>query len=260
MPDASGKKLCFVVGPIGDEGSDTRIHADWLLEGIIQPVLADFPDFLVKRADQDARPGLIDVHMINDLLDAELVVADLSFHNPNAFYEIGIRHMTQKPIIHMQLTTETPPFDVNLYREIKFSRTRHSDVEKAKAELRLAVSAVLADGYQVTNPVTNARGYLKLEQTATPETRVLMDEMEGLKSRLDTMQSNLNFYMARPDNSPRTMGILDALRGQANHFEQPKSSDTGVTINALAHGLTADVPPMTGLSGNALAGWRTRGS
>ena len=94
--------------------------------------------------------------MINDLLDAELVIADLSFHNPNAFYEIGIRHMTQKPIIHMQLVTEKPPFDVNLYREIKFSRTRHSDVEKAKEELKLAVDAVLADGYQVTNPVTNA--------------------------------------------------------------------------------------------------------
>jgi hypothetical protein len=88
-----GDKLCFVVGPIGDEGSEIRNHADWLLNGIIQPVLAGFPEFRVKRADQDARPGLIDVHMINDILDAELVIADLSFLNPNVFYEISIRHM-----------------------------------------------------------------------------------------------------------------------------------------------------------------------
>jgi len=86
MPD---NKLCFVIGPIGDEGTDFRIHADWLLEGIIQPVLSEFPEFNVKRADHDARPGLIDAQMINDLLNAELVIADLSFSNPNAFYEIG---------------------------------------------------------------------------------------------------------------------------------------------------------------------------
>jgi hypothetical protein len=90
------KKLCFVIGPVGDEESDTRVHADWLLEGVIEPVTTEFPDFVVKRADRDPRPGLIDAQMINDLLNADLVVADLSFSNPNAFYEMGIRHMAQK--------------------------------------------------------------------------------------------------------------------------------------------------------------------
>jgi hypothetical protein len=46
-------KLCFVVGPIGDEDTDQRVHADWLLEGIIEPVVADFPGFVVTRADKD---------------------------------------------------------------------------------------------------------------------------------------------------------------------------------------------------------------
>jgi hypothetical protein len=88
------------------------------LEGIIEPVMKHFPEFTVKRADEDPRPGLIDSQLIGDLLNADLVIADLSFLNPNVFYEIGIRHMAQKPIIHMQLTTEKPPFDVSLYRAI----------------------------------------------------------------------------------------------------------------------------------------------
>ena len=129
--------------------------------------MAGFPEFQVKRADQDARPGLINVQMINDLLNAELVIADLSLLNPNAFYEIGIRHMTEKPIIHMQLATERTPFDVSSYRGIKFAHTRFSDVEKAKEELKNFVDAVLAPDYQPENPVTNARGRLKLEQNAT---------------------------------------------------------------------------------------------
>jgi hypothetical protein len=49
--------------------SDTAAH---------KPVLANFPEFDVKRADHDARPGLIDVQMINALLNAELDIADLS--------------------------------------------------------------------------------------------------------------------------------------------------------------------------------------
>jgi len=188
MPDVAAKKLCFVVGPIGGEGTEIRDHADWLLDGIIRPVLADFSDFWVKRADQDARPGLIDVQMINDLLNAELVIADLSLLNPNTFYEIGIRHMTQKPIIHMQLAHEQIPFDVSLYRAIKFLRARFKDIEKAKEDLRLFVRAVLAPDYQPENPVSNAIGRLKLEQSATPEMRVIMEEIEQLKNEINTVR------------------------------------------------------------------------
>src|SRR5271165_6168300 len=183
-----GEKLCFVVGPIGDEGSDFRVHADWLLKGIIQPVLDGYPEFQVKRADQDTRPGLIDVHMINDILDAELVIADLSYLNPNAFYEIGLRHMAEKPIIHMHLvTTERIPFDVSLYRTVEFALARFPDIEKAKEDLRNQVEAVLAPDYQPENPVTNARGRLKLEQSATPEMRLMMEDIDQIKSRLNTM-------------------------------------------------------------------------
>jgi hypothetical protein len=41
------------------------------------PVMSTFSNLQVKRADHDTRPGLIDVQMINDLLNAELVIADL---------------------------------------------------------------------------------------------------------------------------------------------------------------------------------------
>jgi hypothetical protein len=96
------------------------------------PVMSTFSNLQVKRADHDTRPGLIDVQMINDLLNAELVIADLSLSNPNAFYEIGIRHMTQKPIIHMQLATESVPFDQTLFRSVRFLHARGSRMLKKR--------------------------------------------------------------------------------------------------------------------------------
>jgi hypothetical protein len=88
------QKLCFVIGPIGDAGTEARTHADWLLNGIIRPVFqVHFPDYLVQRADEIKAPGDINSQIINRLMSAALVIADMSMHNANAFYELAVRHM-----------------------------------------------------------------------------------------------------------------------------------------------------------------------
>jgi hypothetical protein len=192
------KKLCFVVGPLGEPDSDTRTHADWLLEEIVERVLDDFPEYVVVRADKIAQPGMIDAQIIRNLIEADLVIADLSALNPNAFYEIGIRHMIQKPIIHMQLIDDKIPFDVSLYRATKFSRTRPADLRRAREELKQAVKAIGAEGYIVDNPVTRARGQINLEQHATPEQKVLMEQVKSMQSRLDALEGESTVTPARP--------------------------------------------------------------
>jgi hypothetical protein len=146
---ADEKKTCFVIGPIGAPDSEDRLHADWLLEEIIEPVMDEHQDFKVERADKLAQPGLIDAQVINLLHSAELVIADLTTLNPNAFYEIGIRHMVQKPIIHMQRADQRPPFDVSLYRAILFKMSRPAELKEARAALKAQVAAVLAADYVV---------------------------------------------------------------------------------------------------------------
>lgn len=41
---------------------------------------------------------IIQSTIINDLLDADLVIADLSDHNPNVLFELGVRMAHDKPI------------------------------------------------------------------------------------------------------------------------------------------------------------------
>src|SRR5687767_3080100 len=116
MPETK-QKVCFVVSPIGDAGTKERIHADWLLDGIINPVFeAHFKDYMVERSDKVKLPGMIDSQVINRLHEAELVIVDMSLRNPNVFYEMGIRHMKRLPIIHMFLAGEDIPFDVKPHR------------------------------------------------------------------------------------------------------------------------------------------------
>ena len=82
------QELCFVIGPIGEVGTEFRLHADWLLKGIIRPVFNQhFPEFKVERADEIKATGNISSQIITRLTEAKLVIADMSLHNANAFYE-----------------------------------------------------------------------------------------------------------------------------------------------------------------------------
>jgi hypothetical protein len=186
----AAKKVCFVIGPIGDAGTDTRRHADWLLEGIVEPVFnTHFQDFIVERSGKISAPGSISSQIIIRLHTAELVIADMSQANANAFYEMGIRHMKRLPTIHMFSEGQNIPFDVKPYRAIPFKCAEPKDLKAAQAALKAAIEEAIKPGFVVDNPVTQARGVEKLEETATPEQRVLLDQVQQIQRRLDEMEN-----------------------------------------------------------------------
>lgn len=157
-------KLCFVIGPIGSHKSEDRVHADTLLKKIIKPTFAKhFTIFNVERADEISRPGLIDSQVITHLIEADLVVADLTGRNANAFYELGIRHMLQKPVIHLYRRGDVIPADIAPYRAIEFSDSDKWEIRDAKQALRRAVSEVLLPNFFIENPVTRSVGFIRLQ-------------------------------------------------------------------------------------------------
>ncbi len=181
--------VCFVVSPIGNDGSPERIHADWLLEGIIKPVFdAHHPNYKIIRADKMPAPGMIDVQIIEHLLDAELVIADITTLNPNVFYEIGVRHVVNKAIIHMVRANDPIPFDIKLFRHIPFSVATPQALEEAKVALKEALEATFAEDFKVDNPVTRTRGVVKFEESATPGEKVMQEQLEGLNARVALLE------------------------------------------------------------------------
>jgi len=78
------KKVCFVIGPIGEKDSDVRKHADRVMNEIINPVVNKF-GYEVIRADKYSIPGQITSQIVELIANADLLIADLSFHNPQCF-------------------------------------------------------------------------------------------------------------------------------------------------------------------------------
>jgi uncharacterized protein (DUF2267 family) len=108
---------CFVVMGFGkkvDFETGRTLDLDKAYEYIIKPGVAA-AGFDCVRADEIVHSGLIDVPMYEQLLNADVVVADLSTSNKNAYYELGVRHAL-KPyttIVICEDGIKTFPFDVN---------------------------------------------------------------------------------------------------------------------------------------------------
>ena len=83
-------KKCFVVSPIGEEGSEIRRRADQVYKYIISPVCEEC-GFEAIRVDKINQSDSITQTIIDYLTSSELVIADITGHNPNAFYEMGYR-------------------------------------------------------------------------------------------------------------------------------------------------------------------------
>src|SRR5262249_29845247 len=88
------KLRCFVVMGFGvktDLATGRKLDLDKSYKRIIKPV-AEAKGLECIRADELRYPGSIDVPMYDQPLTADVVIADLSTANPNALYELGIRH------------------------------------------------------------------------------------------------------------------------------------------------------------------------
>lgn len=129
------KRICFVVSPIGKEGTPERQNADDLLELVLQPALDRF-HFEVIRADKIPRPGIITSEIIQLVQNADLCIIDLTGHNPNVFYECGRRHETGKPFIQVIKKGETIPFDLSGIRTIFYDTSSPRSTNASVKEIQ----------------------------------------------------------------------------------------------------------------------------
>lgn len=140
------KYTCFVISPIGDEGSDIRQHADDLFEMVIGTALQKY-DFDIIRADRLSTIASITSEIIKLIQEADLCIVDITGQNANVMYECGRRHETGKPTILMAKNGEKLPFDINIMRTIFFELDTPRNVHKAMFTLQDFVDKIYKEGF-----------------------------------------------------------------------------------------------------------------
>ncbi|BBZ94337.1 hypothetical protein BRDID11004_47600 [Bradyrhizobium diazoefficiens] len=111
---------CFAIMPFVErEPARARGFFDEVLRALIAPAgrEAGFEVLTANREGSD----VIHATIVNQLLDADLVIADLTENNPNVLFELGLRLAEDKPIALIRAKGTAPIFDVdNMLRVFEY--------------------------------------------------------------------------------------------------------------------------------------------
>jgi tetratricopeptide (TPR) repeat protein len=120
------RQICFMVMPFGIKSTGlkpgegpTEVNFDTLWNNAIAPLLEDL-GYAPIRADADAGTLIVKA-MLERLVYADLILADLSIPNANVYYEIGVRHAArQRGCVLIAADWSRPLFDVAQMRHLTY--------------------------------------------------------------------------------------------------------------------------------------------
>lgn len=141
---------CFVIQGFNkkqDYTTGRTLNLDASYEVIREAVIEAGLDCV--RADEIRHSGMIDTPMYQRILEADLVIADLSTYNVNAAYELGIRHALRPFATIVVAESELKyPFDLNHIAITKYEHKGddilYGEAKRFKRELVATIREVMA--------------------------------------------------------------------------------------------------------------------
>lgn len=117
---------CFVIMPF-----DPSFDGIW--EVVVRPTVESIGDRCL-RADDIFAPGSILEDIIRSIRESDYIIADLTEHNPNVYYELGYAHALEKTVILITRGLDTLPFDLKHQRVVEYADTAEGSA-KLKSDL-----------------------------------------------------------------------------------------------------------------------------
>lgn len=189
-PNGLAPKTCFIVTPIGADDSSIRRATNGLNRSVLQPVLEEF-GYIFRVAHEISITGSIVNQVISNLLDSDLVIANLTGLNPNVMYELAVRHATKKPVISIAENGTKLPFDILDDRTLFYENDMSGTVDLAN-QLRIAIKTIEKHP-NADNPISRAQGTkILIENLDTKDAnRILVNRIDQIESLLSSLVKGL---------------------------------------------------------------------
>jgi hypothetical protein len=124
-------KLAFVAMPFAEGLEDTYLYG---IRGA-----CDNAGLQCKRADEIQHGGSIIEEVLDHIKRARVIIAELSDHNPNVFYEVGWAHALNRTTVLVSRKGTSLPFDVSHINTIFYASIKDLQ-DKLTARLRTLVA------------------------------------------------------------------------------------------------------------------------
>lgn len=155
MPEQTNTALFFAT--FGRAGSPERDRSNAVFDRIVCDV-AEHHGLRAVRADRSPEPGNLTAQTFRALMSSRVVICDLTYASPNVFYELGVVHACNIPVVLLRESTNSLPFYVRGERVIETGDQSTEEPGPAKDALSDALEVVLAPTYVPTSLVGQVLG------------------------------------------------------------------------------------------------------
>lgn len=190
------KPTCFVIMPFSDPEGYEVDHFKNVYKFTFKPAI-EAAGYTALRIDENSVSNLIHSKMMNELVNAPMVLCDLSTNNPNVLYELGIRHAFDKPVVLVQEFNQERIFDIGGITIVPYHRTRlfeetvddqaritEAIIQTAEAKVNYSVMKMVA--LQSAQPIDD-RDVSPEEQT-NYMLQQMMQKINGLEAQMKASQ------------------------------------------------------------------------
>jgi MAP3K TRAFs-binding domain len=222
-------QLCFVLMPFGVKtGPDGKtINFDKVYERLIRPSIAA-AGLEPLRADHEEAGGFIQKPMFEALLLCEFAVADLTFANPNVFYELGIRHAVRPwSTIPIMADGGRLPIDVDALKTVfyKIGADGLPDAESIQAASGV-ISAMLVSaktGIVKDSPIYQLLDYYSPPRLDHEKADIFRDQVKYSREMKEKLA----------DARSCKEGALEALKDVEAELGDVANAESGVVVDLM---------------------------
>lgn len=236
----------FVVRPFGKRtvrpasGEPYEVDFDQVQRTLIDPAMAA-AGIAGSTTETIFQAGNIREDMFQLLAHADIVIADISLHNANVFYELGARHaLRPKRTFLIRYAGDEVPFDIKTDRYLSYDRLNPAAAVEA---LGRGLQATLADREGVDSPIFKLLPALK-----APSVRDLVPVPQDFREELRWAQENrrIGHLVLLAEEVQRRPWGAEGLRGVAAALAALKAYEPArqaweAVRTRLDHDLEADL-------------------
>lgn len=195
------KPICFVMMPISDGAGYETGHFNRVYEHLFKPAI-EAAGFAYERADDITKTDYIVVNIVKKIIEADMVLCDLSSRNPNVLYELGLRHAYQKKVVLVKDIRTEKIFDVQGLRYTEYDGTLRVDaVQKDVVRIKDSLLKTFSDDGDSVNSIVQLSGIVAAQppqgRKVSSDTAMLLNAIEGIQNQFSSFISHSPRYFSR---------------------------------------------------------------
>jgi hypothetical protein len=205
---------CFSIMPFGSSFND--------IDSILKEA-AELCGLRYVRGDHGKRPGAIMSQILKEIRNAHVIVADISGHNANVLYELGIAHQlhgTERVVILTQSVDPHNVFDLHQCRQLVYSPDKAGRT-KLRRELPVRIKEALTSNSDMEH-WSVIRGRLPRTRSICRDLQLLLEKpnLDGVVIRCIAQLSSISVSDHEEEDPVLGKEYKDALLAERDALRQ----------------------------------------